>query len=314
MAIAGLRKDRSKASLSGIFQGSVIKALRRNSFILIVLIPVSIHFLIFELFPLIFSLYVSFFDWPLGAEPRYIGLKNWMDLFSDPLVGKSLIVTFKFALYYVLPTMVIGLMLAILINTRLKFIGIFKSIYFVPAVTSIVILASVWKWFFVGDSGGIVNYVLGIFGIENLRFFSDENLALLITALLSIFKGCGYLMIYFYAGLKGLPETVFEAARIDGASGWRILWKITLPLLQSTILYIVIVSTIDVLQVFESSYILTAGGPNYATSTIVYQIYRTAFVNMNMGYASSMAYILFVMILIITLIQYKVLNKDVSYT
>ena len=292
----------------------MLKAIRKNSFILIVLIPILIHFLIFEIFPLGFSFYISLFNWSLVGNHEFVGLRNWIDLFQDPLVGKSLLVTFKFAVYYILPSMIIGMTLALLINTKLKFVNFFKELYFLPVVTSIIILASVWKWIFVGDKGGIVNFLLEtLFGTKNQKFFSDENMALFITALLSIYKACGSLMIYFYAGLKGLPSSVFEAAKIDGANSWKALTKITLPLLRPTILYIVIISTIDVLQTFESSFILTGGGPNYATTTIVYHIYKTAFVNMDMGYASSMAYILFIIILIISLIQYKVLNKDVSY-
>jgi multiple sugar transport system permease protein len=149
--------------------------------------------------------------------------------------------------------------------------------------------------------------------VKALQFFSREEPALIVTVLLSVYKAAGYLMVYFYAGLRGIPEEVYEAARIDGAGGWKAFWSITLPLLRPTVLYVVIVSTIDVLQVFESSYVLTGGGPNYATTTIVFLIYRTAFTSMDLGYASSIAYILFAIILLITLVQYRVLHREVTY-
>ncbi|MEN6316281.1 MAG: sugar ABC transporter permease [Clostridiaceae bacterium] len=292
----------------------ISKAVKKNAFILVVLIPVLIHFLIFEIFPLGFSLFVSFFDWPLGGNLRFVGLQNWSNLFHDSLIGKSLLVTLNFALYYILPTIVLGLALALLINNKFKGMNLFKSIYFFPSITSIVILAGIWKWLFTGEPGGIVNTLLmNAFGVPCQQFLSGELPALLVTVLLSIYKVSGYIMIYFYAGLKGIPATLYESAKIDGSNWRQTFFHITLPQLRPIFLYVVIISTIDILQIFESPYILTKGGPNYATNTIVYQIYKTAFIDMNLGYACSIAYVLFSIILLITLLQYKVLDKDVSY-
>jgi multiple sugar transport system permease protein len=300
--------------MTGLIGRSLAKALRKNAFLLVVLVPVGLHFLCFELIPLGFSLVVSFLNWPLGGAPRFAGLANWSHLFGDALVGRSLLVTLKFAAYYLLPSLGAGLILALLINLGLRGTSFFKSLYFLPVVTSIVILAGIWKWLFLGDDSGMVNFLLThVLGMKRQQFFSREESALIVTVLLSVYKAAGYLMVYFYAGLQGIPEELYEAARIDGAGGWRTFRSITLPLLRPTILYVLIISTIDVLQVFESSYVLTAGGPNYATTTIVYLIYTTAFSQMNLGYASSIAYILFGIILLITLVQYKVLNKDVTY-
>jgi multiple sugar transport system permease protein len=290
------------------------KALGSNVFLLVVLVPLGLHFLVFEIAPLLFSLVVSFLHWPLGGSPRSAGMANWTNLFKDILVAKSLLVTIKFAAYYLLPAMCAGLILALLVGTNLRGTRFFKSLYFLPVVTSIIILAGVWKWLFLGDQSGMVNFLLTrVPGIPSLQFFSREEPALIVTVLLSIYKAAGYLMVYFLAGLNGIPEEIYEAARIDGAGGWPAFWKITLPLLRPTILYVLIVSTIDVLQVFESSFVLTAGGPNYATTTIVFLIYRTAFANMNLGYASSIAYILFAVILFVTLVQYRILNREVDY-
>jgi len=290
------------------------RALRQNFFILVVLLPVGLHFLVFEVAPLLFSFIVSFLRWPLGGIPRFAGIANWSALFRDDLVGKSLLVTLKFAAYYLLPSMAAGLLLALLVSVRMMGTQFFKSLYFLPVVTSIIILAGVWKWLFLGDKSGMVNFLLTrLLGVGDQQFFSREESALVVTVLLSIYKAAGYLMVYFYAGLNAIPGELYEAAKIDGAAGWHAFWRITLPLLRPTILYVLIISTVDVLQVFESSYVLTAGGPHYATTTIVYLIYRTAFANMNLGYASSIAYILFAVILLITLVQYKVLKRDVSY-
>jgi multiple sugar transport system permease protein len=285
-----------------------------NIFVLVVLVPIGIHFLVFEIAPLLFSLVVSFLHWPLGGSPRSAGMANWANLLKDALVAKSLLVTIKFTAYYLLPAMAAGLILALLVSTNVRGTQFFKSLYFLPVVTSIIILAGVWKWLFLGDQSGMVNFLLTrVLRIPSLQFFSREEPALIVTVLLSVYKAAGYLMVYFLAGLNGIPEEIYEAARIDGAGGWPAFWRITLPLLRPTILYVLIVSTIDVLQVFESSYVLTAGGPNYATTTIVFLIYRTAFANMNLGYASSIAYILFAVILLVTLVQYRVLNREVDY-
>lgn len=274
---------------------------------------VFIHFLIFKGIPFIGSFVLSFVDYKFVGKSKFVGLSNWIEMFSDKIFYKSLWNTFMFTVYYVLPTIALGLLLAVLINLKNKKTTAFKIIYFLPVVTSFVVVAGIWKWIFTSYENGIANYFLGIFGIPPQGFLSDPNLALLVLAGLSIFKVAGSVMIYYYGGLKQIPESLYEAAEIDGANSFRKFFGITLPLLRPTTLYVAIMTTIGSFQVFDSAYLLTSGGPNYATNTIVYYIYQQAFVQLRLGYASAVSFVLFVIILIISIFQKKAIGGDTGF-
>lgn len=274
---------------------------------------VFIHFLIFKGIPFIGSFVLSFVDYKFVGKSKFVGLSNWIEMFSDKIFYKSLWNTFMFTVYYVLPTIALGLLLAVLINLKNKKTTAFKIIYFLPVVTSFVVVAGIWKWIFTSYENGIANYFLGIFGIPPQGFLSDPNLALLVLAGLSIFKVAGSVMIYYYGGLKQIPESLYEAAEIDGANSFRKFFGITLPLLRATTLYVAIMTTIGSFQVFDSAYLLTSGGPNYATNTIVYYIYQQAFVQLRLGYASAVSFVLFVIILIISIFQKKAIGGDTGF-
>jgi len=289
------------------------KEWRKNALVYIVMIPVLVHFLIFQALPLIGSFLLSFMNWPIIGEPEFVGLKNWERLISDDLAWRSLWNTTLFTLYYVVPTMAMGLILALLVHQKLHGAGFFKGIFFLPVVTSFVVIAGIWAWLFKGSEDGIVNYILGWFGIPPQVYFSDERLALIVLAMLSVFKVSGGMMIYYLAGLKGIPDHLYEAAAIDGATGWRRFWYITFPLLKPTHFYVAVVTTIGSFQVFDSAFLLTDGGPNYATTTIVYYMYQTGFQFLQLGYASVLAYLLFMIILSVSLIQRKFLGREISF-
>ncbi|WP_412886458.1 carbohydrate ABC transporter permease [Bacillus sp. 1P06AnD] len=279
----------------------------------IFLIPIIIHFAVFQLFPILFSFILTFTNWPVIGEPKFIGLKNWLALFKDPLAWKALWNTVIFSLYYIVPTMVIGLILALMINTGKRGTGFFKGLFFLPVVTSFVVISGIWEWLFKGTESGLINMLLSVFGIDPQLFFSSSSQAMIVLAGLSIFKVCGSTMIYYYAGLQSMPEELYEAARIDGASSWKIFWKITFPLLLPIHFYVAIITTIGSFQIFDSAFLLTAGGPNYATTTIVYYLYQEGFVSLRLGYASVLAYVLFFIIFIISIIQKKFLGKETTY-
>lgn len=289
------------------------KSWKDNKIVYIVLTPIMIHFLIFQLFPLLFSFVLSFMNWPVIGTPSFAGFDNWKRLFSDELAWRALWNTVLFSIYYIIPTMALGLTLALLINSGLKVSGFFKAIYFLPVVTAFVIICGIWIWMFKGSEDGLMNSILGLVGIDPQLFFGDVKMALPLLATISIFKVSGSTMVYYFAGLKSIPTHLYEAAHIDGAGPWRRFWNVTFPLLMPTHFYVAIITTIGSFQIFDSAYLVTDGGPNYATTTIVLYLYRVAFNELSMGYASVLSYILFAVILTISLIQRKYFGKEISY-
>ncbi len=277
------------------------------------LVPILIHFAIFQLFPILFSFVLTFTNWPVIGTPEFVGLKNWLALLKDERAWKALWNTVVFSCYYIIPTMALGLCLALMINTGKRGTSFFKGLFFLPVVTSFVVISGIWAWLFKGTESGMVNMLLMFFGVEPQLFFSSSTQAMIVLAGLSIFKVCGSTMIYYYAGLQSVPEELYEAARIDGASSWKVFWKITFPLLLPIHFYVAIITTIGSFQVFDSAFLLTAGGPNYATTTIVYYLYQEGFVSLRLGYASVLAYVLFIIIFIISVIQKKFLGKETSF-
>ncbi|MGE7216627.1 carbohydrate ABC transporter permease [Priestia koreensis] len=279
----------------------------------IFLVPILIHFMIFQIFPILFSFYITFMDWPIIGEAEFVGLKNWLNFFSDELAWKAIGNTLLFSLYYIVPTMALGLFLALLINSGKKGTGFFKGVFFLPVVTSFVVISGIWSWLFNGTDSGMVNSFLHLVGIPPQLFFSSSKQALIVLAGLSVFKVCGSTMIYYYAGLQSIPAELYEAGRIDGASSWNLFWKITFPLLLPVHFYVAIITTIGSFQIFDSAFLLTSGGPDYSTTTIVYYLYQEGFTSLRLGYASVLAYILFFIIFIISLIQRKFVGKEVTY-
>ncbi|MBD1380484.1 carbohydrate ABC transporter permease [Metabacillus arenae] len=296
---------------------SRLSKIKRNwnkyAIVYIFLVPILIHFSIFHLFPILFSLYITFTDWPIIGDPEFVGFKNWINFFSDEMAWKAIWNTILFSLYYIVPTMALGLFLAILINSGKRGTGLFKGIFFLPVVTSFVVISGIWAWLFKGTDDGFLNAFIGMFGIPPQLFLSNSSQALIVLAGLSIFKVCGSTMIYYYAGLQSIPEEYYEAARIDGAANWKLFWKITFPLLLPIHFYVGIITTIGSFQIFDSAYLLTSGGPNYSTTTIVYYLYQEGFTSLRLGYASVLAYVLFFIVFGISLIQKKYFGKEVSY-
>nr|WP_275695624.1 sugar ABC transporter permease [Fredinandcohnia sp. SECRCQ15] len=277
------------------------------------MIPILIHFLIFQVFPFLFSFVLTFLDWRIIGSPDFVGLKHWKAFLVDKLAWRAIWNTVLFSIYYIVPTMALGLILALIINSGVKMAGFFKGIFFLPVVTSFVIIAGIWGWLFGGTESSLANYLLGLIGIDPQLFLSDSKQALMVLAGLSIFKVSGSTMIYYFAGLQSIPKQLYEAARIDGASSLKIFWKITFPLLLPIHFYVAIITTIGSFQIFDSTYLLTAGGPNYSTTTIVYYLYQQGFTNLNFSYAAVLSYVLFFIILIFSLIQRKFLGKEMNH-
>lgn len=260
-------------------------------------------FLLFTLGPLLLSLYASFTRWDLLSDPVWVGLRNYNELAADPRFVQSIRVTVIYTLAYVPLDMLGGLMLALLVRPQLKGIGFFRTVLYLPTVLSGVAFVVVWLWL-LNPREGLINLLLAQVGIRGPRWLMDPHWALPSLLLMS-FWGWGRTMVVFLGGLSAIPGELYEAAAIDGAGRVRSFFAITLPLLTPTLFFNVILSTISTFQTFTSAFVATNGGPLDATLFLVLYIYRQAFEYFNMGYAAAMAWVLFLIILIMTLLLFR---------
>jgi multiple sugar transport system permease protein len=275
--------------------------------------PALIHFLIFFLGLVLISLGLSFTSWDLFSPPKFVGLANYRRLlFEDPDFWP----TFWRTVYYVvlvIPTAVaLELLLALAVNTRLRAIKFFRATYFIPVVASAVAVALVWGWI-LNTQNGILNWFLSFFGLGPFDWLGSPRLAMPSVAMVQVWRGLGEGMIIFLAGLQAIPQHLYEAAELDGSGRWAKFWHITWPLLSPTTFFVVVLEVIGSFQVFDMVYLLTRGGPARATTVYNFELYSEAFRDFRMGYAAAMTWVLFVVIGILTLIQFRVLNKRVQY-
>jgi multiple sugar transport system permease protein len=274
--------------------------------------PVIIAFLIFNLYPMVLGLYLSFTKWDILSPPTFIGLGNWADLFKDDLLGRAVLQTLYYAVASVTGATALSIALALALNQRLKTIGFYRTFFFLPAVTSLVAIAMVWRWIY-NTEFGVLNAFLGSLGINPVNWLGDPVLAMPAVILMSIWRSAGFNTVLFLAGLQGVPQEYYEAAEIDGASRWDRFRHITLPLISPTTFFVVVNGLIGSWQVFDQVYILTRGGPLLSTVTVVYLIYSNGFEWYKTGYASAMAYGLFLIIIALTAIQFSLQKRWVFY-
>ncbi len=277
------------------------------------LLPVLIGIVLVTGGAIVASFALGFTDWDLLTPPQWVGLKNFSTMFSSDIFWKVFGNTFYYVVLAV-PLSVIGsLMLALLVNRKLRGITFFRTVYFFPVVTSIVAVAVVWGWLY-NPEFGLLNYLLeSLFGIEGPQWLLDTDWAMPAIALLSVWKGLGYNMLIFLAGLQAIPNGLYEASLMDGASRWKQFSRITLPMLSPTTFFVVVITVIGSFQIFEQTYMLTQGGPANSTLTLSYYVYQNAFQYFKMGYATAMAYILFAVTFIVTLIQFRLQRRWVFY-
>ncbi|MBO0993234.1 carbohydrate ABC transporter permease [Bacillus sp. SD088] len=273
--------------------------------------PIMLGFLVFMFYPLIASLYLSLTESDGITPSTFIGIDNYVTLMSDKKFLNSLWVT----VVYVAGTVPIGIILALLISTllnqKIRFVNIYRTAFFIPYITSMVAVATVWKWLYNTDYG-LFNGILSQLGLFEPPWLAKEGWAMFSIIIMSVWKGLGFNIVIFLAGLQNISPSMYEAAKIDGASAFKRFYYITVPLLRHTTLFVVVMAIIGSFQVFDQVYVMTDGGPANSTSVIVYYIYQNAFLFFKQGYASAMAYILFAIIFIITMIQMKIANrKDV---
>ncbi len=276
------------------------------------LAPGMIHFLIFIVFPVVFSFYLSFTKWDLMTKINYIGFENFISLFHDELFWIGLKNTIYFVVLTVPITIIISLLLAMALNQKIKGIILYRTAYFIPYISSMVAVAMIWRWIY-NYNFGILNTVLEFLHLPVFDWLGDPTLAMPAIAIMSIWKGLGWGMLIYLAGLQNIPAQLYEAAEIDGASGWQKFRFITWPLLTPTTFFILVMSLIGSFQVFDQVYMMTQGGPGHATTVYNYYLYQNAFQFFKMGYASAMAWILFAIIAVITYIQMKFLGSNINY-
>lgn len=265
--------------------------------------PVIIGLLVFTLGPIIVSLFLSFTNYNLLNDPKWIGVDNYVKMYGERLFWQSLRVSAIYSIVSVPLGMTIALFLAILLNRKMRGIYTLRSIYYLPTVISGVGVAMLWRWIFNGQYG-VINTLLRNFGIKGPNWLLDENYALIALIITSVW-GVGGTMLIFLAGLQGIPVEINEAAEIDGAGKWAQFRYITLPMISHVTFFNLVLGIIGALQVFTDAYVITGGGPNNATLFISVYLYRHAFQFLNFGYAAALAWVLFLIVMVLTLFVFR---------
>ncbi|HJB92088.1 MAG TPA: sugar ABC transporter permease [Candidatus Eisenbergiella merdigallinarum] len=272
--------------------------------------PPVILFLMFTLIPMIMAIGMSFTKYDVINPPTFAGLDNFRKLLRDEFFWIAMKNTCVYTLLYVPLGLLLSLGAALFLNAEQKFVGLFRTLFYLPVLSSTVATATLWFWI-LNPQMGLLNGILKIFGVPNQAWLYDSRLAMISIVMMSLWAGFGGNMMIFLAGLKGIPTAYYEAARIEGASRWQMFLKITMPSITKTTFLVSTMLIIGTFQVFDQAYVLTKGGPGNATITLVYYIYNSGFKNLNMGYASSMSLVLFVIILLMTLLNTKINQADI---
>jgi len=279
----------------------------------IFLLPWAVGFLLFSLGPLLASLYLGFTTYRGGGAPQWTGLANFQRMFTDdPLFWQSLKVTLVYAAGFLPLGLVLGFSIAMLMNQKVRGISVFRTIYYLPSVMTGVAVAILWQFVFHKEYG-VLNSILTLFGLEPVAWLFNSQWVMVAFIIMGLW-GVGGGMIIYLAGLQSIPTELYEAAGIDGANGWRRFWSITLPLMTPTIFFNLVTGLIATFQIFTTAYIMTQGGPNYATYFFSLNIYYTTFRSLRLGYASALAWILFVLILALTLLVFMTSQRWVYYS
>ena len=293
-------------------QGLTLKQKEAVTGYIFIALPL-ISLIIMMYYPIIRSFFISFFDWNLLQEPTFTGIENYKTLFHDEVFRTSLVNTIKWVLIYVPMSVVSSFLLALLLDRKLKGAGFFRTLYYLPVVCPIVVVALLFVWIYNTDYG-ILNFLLkNLFGIDPVGWITDSRFSLFSIAVMSVWKWAGYNMLIFLSALQGIDENLYEAAAIDGITPWTKLIKIKIPLVMPSIYFVMLTAVIDAFQMFTEIFIMTKGGPGYSTYTVSYYLWSNAFEYSKMGYACAMAAVMFVIIMTVTLIQNKIMNKKVQY-
>jgi multiple sugar transport system permease protein len=267
------------------------------------LLPILIGLTVFTVGPILASFGLSFTQFDIGAAPKFIGTQNYREFLNSTLFWHVAGNTVYYALLYVPASIAVSLGLALLVEKRIRGIAFFRTVFFLPVVTSMVAAAIIWSWMYNSDVG-LLNYLLSMIGINGPKWLQNPHWALPAIAIMSIWKNAGYNMMIFLAGLANIPKDYYEAARLDGSNSWERFQRITLPMLSPVTFFVLVVTTIGAFQVFEQTFVMTNGGPGVSTLTLSYYIWQTAFRFFNLGGASALGYLFFLLILSVTAMQF----------
>jgi len=274
--------------------------------------PFLLSFFLFWAGPIVAAAWLSLTEYNLLSDPAYVGLQNYRELFTeDPLFWKSLRVTAIYSVGSVVLQIVFGLALALLLNQQVKGMSVYRTVFYLPAVVSGVAVAYMWVWVF-NPEAGIANQLLGYIGIDGPNWFFNLRWVLPTFILMSVWNIGGSMVLYL-AGLQGVPTSLYEAAALDGAGWWRKFVNITIPMISPVIFFNFIIGMISSFQVFTNAFVITEGGPANATLFYVLYLYRNAFESLKMGYASALAMVLFAIILVLTIISFRLSRRVVHY-
>jgi multiple sugar transport system permease protein len=276
------------------------------------LAPSGAGFLAFTLIPILGSLVIAFFAWPVLGRKKFVGLENFTELISDPVFHQVMLNTFVFVVAYVPLNIVVSLGLALWISSRIRWKGLYRLLFFIPTVTPMVANALVWRLLY--QPNGLISQTWeAVLGTPAPNFLGDPNWAMAAVVMMSVWQGFGYNMLVFSAGLDAIPQSIQEAATVDGVGPFRRLWHVTLPMLSPSMFFAMIMTLITSFQVFVQPQIMTAGGPGIATETVVIHLYREGFVQYDLGTASAIAWFLFLIIMLVTALQFAGQKRWVHY-
>lgn len=272
-------------------------------------LPFLVVYLAFLVLPIFYGIYLSFFDWNILSGKHFIGLQNFIDAFKDEKFLSSLWHTTEFVLISTPATILAGFLMALIVSSASRLSRTSETIFFMPYILSITVVGTLWSWIFQGHFG-ILNQVLQALGFQGVGWLTDPQVAMWSIAGATVWWTAGFNMILFTAGIRQIPDNVYEAAKLDGAGYFTTLFKITLPLLRNTSILVLILQVIASFKVFGQSYVMTGGGPFGSTRVLVQYIYESGFTYFKMGYASAMSILLFLIILVISIVQFALTKGD----
>lgn len=294
-------------------KGSGLAHRRRLTGFLFVL-PAVLFMLAFFIFPLLMTVWMSFHNWPLLGQPKFIGIDNYVTLVQDGQFWASLGFTTQYTLLVTIPIFVLAFVLALLVNLPLRGVGIFRTAYFVPVVIGLGTSSLLWVWL-LNDRVGIFNQLLVDLGIieDPIVWFAQKNTAMLAIILSVVWKTVGFTMILLLSGMQAIPDEIYQAAMVDGATYWGRLTHITMPLLRRTFALALVLSVIGSYLAFDQFYIMTRGGPQNQTITTVYWIFNNSFTYFKMGYGAALSLVLLVILAFLSVAQLRILRDDTTY-
>ena len=273
--------------------------------------PYLIHLMVFVAFPVLFSIFLTFNKWNIISPMEFIGFGNFLRVFQDALFFKALYNTLKFLIVHIPLQIIVALLLAEILNQKIKFRPFFRAAFFLPVVVSGVVVSMLWQQLY-GFDTGILNRMLSTLGLGKVGWLVDPNMAMVSIAVMATWKNVGLYVILFLVGLQTVPPQYYEAADLEGANHWQKFWHITLPMINPTIFMVVILSTIGGFSLFIEPYIMTGGGPLNSTLSAVLYIYKQAFTNYHMGYSATLGFFFAFIILLVVVIQKKFIEKGES--